>query len=122
MHRRGVRALRLDLFLRAGLPIEQIVGYIERSATRVKKLGWHLQFLLDARDLPVLAPRIEKLPVPVVIDHMGHFPASGGLQEPGFATLLSLVRDGAWVKTAGCAGAARTSTSPSTTGSRFTGT
>ena len=41
------------------------------------------------------------LPVPVVVDHMGHFPTSAGLDDPGFQTLVALVRDGAWVKLSG---------------------
>lgn len=93
----GIVGLRLNTLYGGGMGLSDMARY----GALCRDMGWHLQFLLDARDLPVLAPRIEKLPVPVVIDHMGHFPASGGLQEPGFATLLSLVRDGAWVKLSG---------------------
>lgn len=39
--------------------------------------------------------------MPVVVDHMGHFPTSAGLDDPGFQTLVALVRDGAWVKLSG---------------------
>jgi predicted TIM-barrel fold metal-dependent hydrolase len=49
--------------------------------------------------LPDIAGRLRELPVPVVIDHMGGFDASAGIDEPGFRCLLSLVETGqAWVK------------------------
>ena len=43
-HRRGVRAVRLDLFKRARLPPAKIQAYILETEARVKPLGWHLQF------------------------------------------------------------------------------
>jgi 2-pyrone-4,6-dicarboxylate lactonase len=63
--------------------------------------GWHLQMLLDARQLPELAPRLAKLHSTLVIDHMGHIPASCGAHAQGFTTLVEMVRDGAWVKLSG---------------------
>ena len=64
-------------------------------------MGWHLQLLVDARQLPPMAQRLARLPVPFVVDHMGHMPTSAGLDDPGFRTLVDLVRDGAWVKLSG---------------------
>ena len=51
--------------------------------------------------LPPLAGRLARLPVPFCVDHMGHFPTSCGVGDEGFRTLVSLVRDGAWVKLSG---------------------
>jgi 2-pyrone-4,6-dicarboxylate lactonase len=50
-----------------------------------------------------LVPRLETLPVPYVIDHMGVVDASAGLEQPAFQTLLALVgRDEkCWVKITG---------------------
>ena len=61
-------------------------------------MGWHLQCLLDARQLPELARKLGRLQVPIVVDHMGHMPTAEGIDHPGFQTLLSLVKDGAWVE------------------------
>ena len=96
MKRDGVVGLRLNVLYGGG------VGFDDLDATEALCLdmGWHLQFLLDARTLPcALATRLSRLRVPFVVDHMGHFPADAA--EPGFQTLLSLVRDGAWVKLSG---------------------
>jgi 2-pyrone-4,6-dicarboxylate lactonase len=43
-HRRGVRAVRLDLFKRAREPLAAVKTYIKQMAARVNPLGWHLQF------------------------------------------------------------------------------
>lgn len=94
----GVRGLRLNVLYGGGLGLDQLEGY----GALCRELGWHMQFLLDARDLPgELATRLRRLQVPIVFDHMGHFPAAQGVDAPGFQDLLALVRDGAWVKLSG---------------------
>jgi predicted TIM-barrel fold metal-dependent hydrolase len=49
-----------------------------------------------------LADAVMNLPVPIVFDHFGGAQAVGGVGQPGFATLLALVRSGkAYVKISG---------------------
>jgi 2-pyrone-4,6-dicarboxylate lactonase len=94
----GVVGLRINaLYGGGGVGL----GDIARYGALCREMGWHLQLLLDARALPELAPRLAALPVPFVVDHMGHLPASAGVDDPGFQTLVSLVRDGGWVKLSG---------------------
>jgi predicted TIM-barrel fold metal-dependent hydrolase len=93
----GVVGLRLHVLYGGGIGFDSLMEY----EALAREIGWHLQFLVDARDLPMLAPAISKLRVPFVINHMGHFPASRGTSLPGFQTLLELVRDGGWVKLSG---------------------
>ena len=93
----GVVGLRLNILYGGGIGFDQLEDY----AALAREMGWHLQFLIDAKDLPPLAPQLARLPVPFVVDHWGHFPVSRGLADPGFRTLVSLVRDGAWVKLSG---------------------
>lgn len=93
----GIVGLRLNILYGGGIGFEQLDAY----AALAREMGWHLQFLADARDLMTLAPRLATLPVPFVVDHWGHFPVSRGLDDPGFQTLLGLVRDGGWVKLSG---------------------
>ena len=92
----GVRAARLNVVYGGGVGIDSL----QEHGAMCRDLGWHLQVLVDARELPALAPRLARLPVPVVVDHMGHFPVSAGAGSPGFQALVSLVKDGAWVKLA----------------------
>lgn len=93
----GVVGLRINVLYGGGIGFEQVESY----ASLCREMGWHLQFLVDARQLPELAPRLSKLPVPFLIDHMGHFPTTSGIENEGFKTLMSLVRDGAWVRLSG---------------------
>lgn len=93
----GVVALRLNVLFGGGVGFEELESY----GALAREMGWHLQFLVDARQLPPMAQRLARLPVPFVVDHMGHMPTSAGLDDPGFRTLVDLVRDGAWVKLSG---------------------
>ena len=94
----GIRGLRLNVLFGGGVGIDAL----EPLAERIADMGWHIQLLLDARDLVELAPRLRRLPVPAVVDHMGHMKISSGIDHPGFQTLVDLVRDGiCWVKLSG---------------------
>ena len=75
LHAAGVRGIRINVLFGGGVAIDEM----ERLAARVAPLGWHIQLLIDARNLPELGPRMMKLPVEVVIDHMGHMPVSSGV-------------------------------------------
>jgi predicted TIM-barrel fold metal-dependent hydrolase len=98
MHDAGVRGVRFNVLFGGGVSLD----IMERLAARIAGMGWHMQFLLDARGLPELMPRLLRLPVPGVIDHMGHMPVALGMAHPGFQALLSLVRDhGWWAKLSG---------------------
>ena len=75
----------------------------DRIITRIVPFGWHVDLYLEAAHLDEMAPHLEALPVPYVIDHMGVVDASAGLQQPAFQTLLSLFRrdEKCWVKITG---------------------
>ncbi|MFK5600488.1 amidohydrolase family protein [Methylobacterium sp. HMF5984] len=93
----GIVGLRLNVLYGGGIDFAAVEAY----GALAREMGWHLQFLIDARSLPPLAARLSRLPVPFVVDHMGHMPTAAGLSDPGFSTLVALVRDGAWVKLSG---------------------
>jgi len=75
----------------------------DRIVARVAPFGWHVDLYVPAALLDELAPRLEALPVPYVIDHMGVVDASAGLEQPGFLALLSLLTrdEKCWVKVTG---------------------
>jgi len=98
MHAAGVRGLRINVLFGGGIGFDAM----ETLAHRIADFGWHMQFLMDARQLPELMPRMRKLPVPGVVDHMGHMPVAEGIHSAGFQALQHLVRDhGWWVKLSG---------------------
>jgi len=95
LHRQGARGVRLQKVATGGLGFDQL----ERVAARVAPLGWHLQFWIDARDLPDLLPRLRRLKLPLVFDHAARILPDSGEDEPGFRALLGLLAEGrAWVK------------------------
>lgn len=64
--------------------------------------GWHLQVFAQPEQLVAMAPVLEALPVPVVIDHMGRIDPATGLADETFALLVQwLARGRAWVKLSG---------------------
>ena len=94
----GVVGIRMNLmFSGGGLDISKL----EECDALARDWGWHIQFLMDANELPTLMPRMQKMQSTLVIDHMGYLRTSIGLQSPGFRALLDLVKERAWVKVSG---------------------
>lgn len=98
MHDAGVRGLRLNVLFGGGVGFDAM----ETLAAKIEDMGWHLQLLVDARQLPELMPRLQKLTLPVVVDHMGHMPVELGSRDAGFQALKHLLTDhGWWTKLSG---------------------
>lgn len=96
LHEVGVRGIRLHL---RPATLTDAMERAERLAARVRSLGWHLQFQFYAESMPHIDERLARLPVDVVIDHIGYVPAAKGLSSPGFQALVRLARTGkAWFK------------------------
>ncbi len=104
-HASGVRGLRANEFRRGGKSFYQNgVGLkeIEPLLPAMADLGWHLQLWIDARDLPDMAPQLARVPVPVVVDHMGRMEYHHGTAHPGFQALLRGIENGKfWAKLSG---------------------
>lgn len=95
MHSRGARGVRIQRIVAGGASLDDI----EEIAARIQPFGWHLQFFMDAKDIAELAPRLRRLPVDTVFDHMAHVDAASGTDGPGFKALLDLMQVGkTWVK------------------------
>lgn len=93
----GMRGVRFNL-RSGGLGIEDF----ERVSRRIAPLGWQAQIFTVAPIIAEIEPLLRKLPVPVVVDHMGGFDPALGLAQPGFQALLRLLGDRiAWVKLSG---------------------
>jgi predicted TIM-barrel fold metal-dependent hydrolase len=102
MHARGVRALRLDLFLRSSLPTTQLHKFIAQGMARTRALDWHVQFYTPGWVVRDLIPVLPDLDTDFVIDHMGYMLESDGLTRADFDRLLRAVHDGkGWFKLSG---------------------
>ena len=97
LHEGGFRGVRLST---------KVKGYggtdvIETMAAQVRPFGWHLQLhMARSAELAELEPRLMKLAVPLVFDHLGSTRGNEGVNAPGFQALLRILksRDDAWVK------------------------
>jgi 2-pyrone-4,6-dicarboxylate lactonase len=102
MHDLGVRAIRLDLFARAQLPVAEIIDHVRRMARRTAPRGWHLQFYAPGAVVRDLLPFLADFDETFVIDHMGYMKASDGLTEQDADALLDVLRQGrCWIKLSG---------------------
>ncbi len=91
----GVRGFRANLVAKIGVQFDAA----KKLATRVKRLGWHVQFLLDVENFPDLDRVLGDFPVEVVIDHMGRPDTQRGTVAPGFQALIRLLQSGrGWSK------------------------
>lgn len=105
MHKAGVRGVRLNFqtFAMAGRQVD--AGAVRRqflaTIEQVRQRPWHIQLFTNLSIIQALEADIRSSPVPVSIDHFGMAPAAGGVSQPGFGTLVSLVSSGTYVKASG---------------------
>lgn len=102
LHDGGIRGIRFSLasapLTRSGTP-SNAVSLIEPLSKRVANLGWHVQINMNADQIAEAAELWNRLPTPLVFDHMGHMPQPMGIDHPSFKVLRQLVDKGnTWVK------------------------
>ncbi|MCM3879459.1 MAG: amidohydrolase family protein [Vicinamibacterales bacterium] len=111
MAKSGIRGIRLNLSQVGITDPAQGLQAFQEAATRASTRGWHVQFNTSLKMIDALAPKLLASPVPVVFDHFGGARGAAGVDQPGFAALVSLVRSGkAYVKISGAGD--QTSTNP----------
>lgn len=94
----GVRGARFNLARPGGAMVEAL----ETVAERVAPFGWHLQLHALADVWTGLEAVLRRLPLPLVIDHLGRLPQPAGLSHSAWPVLRRLVDEGrAWVKISG---------------------
>jgi 2-pyrone-4,6-dicarboxylate lactonase len=100
MHDGGIRGVRFNFVRHLGGRPE--MGFFQKTIERIEPMGWHLILHLDAQDLIEFQDLFRRIPVPMVIDHMGRVKAKDGLEQEPFRILLSSLRNpNMWVKICG---------------------
>ena len=75
---------------------------IEPLAKRIAPLGLHIQINAAADRLLEILPMLERLPTPLVFDHLAHIPQPDGPAHPLFGKMRALLDKGrTWVKLSG---------------------
>ena len=100
LHAAGVRGIRINIVDRRDNRNVLVLEELLPLAHRIAGLNWHIEFLLNADAVPDLAQKAARLPVPIVLGHLGYVHADkGGAANPGFRALLRLLDGGrCWVK------------------------
>jgi predicted TIM-barrel fold metal-dependent hydrolase len=102
MDQAGVRGIRINL---ATVGIDDPAVGRQRLRAAIERMTgrrWHVQVYASPAMIPAITDLVAASPVPVVFDHFGGAQAELGLEQPGFAELVDLVRSGqAYVKISG---------------------
>jgi len=102
LHDAGVRGVRVNVVDVAEDKGVIPMAPVSKLARRIKRFGWHIEFLMHADEFPDLDKTFADLPVDVVLGHLGYMRTDKGLEHPGFDALLRLMQSGkAWVKLTG---------------------
>jgi predicted TIM-barrel fold metal-dependent hydrolase len=101
----GMCGIRLNLA--TGGTSDPAVGRqrLQTALERMKRRNWHVQLNTSLAMITAMKDLIAASPVPVVFDHYGGARPELGVQQPGFADMVELVRSGkAYVKISVTAG------------------
>jgi len=98
LHAGGVRGIRFNL-VQAGATTLDMVDPLSK---RVAPLGWHIQVNASADQIAAAKDLWNRVPCPIVYDHLGHVPEPQGISHPVFGVIRELLQRGrAWVKLSG---------------------
>ncbi len=95
----GIRGIRFTV----GDPKTAVtsIDMIEPLAEKIAALGWHVQLNMESDQIVENANLLERLPTPIVFDHMGKLGLSG-LDHPAHPVIRGLIDRGkAWMKISG---------------------
>ncbi|MET0204242.1 MAG: amidohydrolase family protein [Casimicrobiaceae bacterium] len=98
MHDKGVRATRFITTAKGGPTLDQL----KDVAARIAPFGWPIEMYIPTHVWPEVLPIVERLPVPVVFDHMGGMMADTPPGDPVFKRIIALLESGrCWTKLTG---------------------
>jgi predicted TIM-barrel fold metal-dependent hydrolase len=102
MHSAGIRGIRLNLETFGQTDPAAVRQRFVNAVERMKPRKWHIQIYTRLSVIDGLREQIAAAQIPIVFDHFGGARAELGVDQPGFKTLVDLVRQGAaWVKISG---------------------
>ncbi len=94
----GVRGIRFNLVQSGATTIDML----EPLSKRVSDLGWHVQIHMLGDQIVENANLFQRLPSPIVFDHLARVPQPAGVDHPAFALVLKMLDRGrTWVKLSG---------------------
>jgi predicted TIM-barrel fold metal-dependent hydrolase len=102
LHGGGIRGVRVNLETAGVVDPAASARRLQEAVQQVAARGWHVQTYTRLSIIEALKDQLLNMPVPLVVDHFGGARGELGPQQPGFASLVELVRSGkAYVKISG---------------------
>ncbi len=99
LHDAGVRGVRVNLESTGASDPASVRRALTAWAGRLAGQGWHIQIYASLDAIASAAAALDRLPVPVVLDHFAMIPAQASLDDPRVVTVLKRVGDGsAYIK------------------------
>jgi predicted TIM-barrel fold metal-dependent hydrolase len=93
LDRQGIRGIRLNFESSGNQSVDQLKQALAEWAPKLEGLGWHIQVYAPFVVTTACAPFIQSLPVPVVLDHFGLWPANH-IETPETRPMLRLFEAG----------------------------
>ena len=102
MDRAGIRGVRINLGTTGQNDPVVARQRLRAALEQIKGRDWHIQMYMKLALITDLSEQIDAAPAPIVFDHFGGAQGALGVEQPGFNTLLSLIRSGkVYVKISG---------------------
>jgi predicted TIM-barrel fold metal-dependent hydrolase len=102
MHKGGIRGIRINLETGGIFDPAVAAKRLDDAVQQVRGRPWHIQVYARLSVIDPLKEQFDKLTMPVVFDHFAGAQAALGSGQPGFGTVLALVKSGkAYVKVSG---------------------
>src|ERR1700721_2881579 len=94
----GIRGIRFNLVQSGATTIDMV----DPLSKRVNDLGWHVQIHMLGDAIVENDDLFQRLPSPIVFDHLARVPQPAGIDHPSFALVLKMFDQGrTWVKLSG---------------------
>jgi predicted TIM-barrel fold metal-dependent hydrolase len=100
MHRAGIRGIRLNIGNLGATDAAAARQRLKIGVERTKNMkSWSVQVSATAATFEALRDELTAMTTPMVVDHFGGVTVERGIDQPGFGTILTLVKSGkAYVK------------------------
>jgi predicted TIM-barrel fold metal-dependent hydrolase len=91
LHDAGIRGLRVNVESAGVRDVQALEEPLRYWADQIADLGWHVQIYASHHTTAALAPVLNSLPVPVVLDHFAMVPAGLNAHDAQLNKLLNLL-------------------------------
>ena len=99
LQRGGIRGFRLNFEQQGTTDPAVAVERFRLASTRAQSMGWHIQVNTRLAIVQAMEEHVLAGPATVVFDHFAQAEATRGVDQPGFASLVRLLKSGrAYVK------------------------